>query len=58
MDMSGMMSGMGEGMDMSSDFMFRTVNQALAEDYWYIILAVLGFIVLLRGIDYYQTLSR
>lgn len=55
MDMSSMMSG---GMDMSSDGMFRTFNQALAEDYWYIILAILGFIVLLRGVDYYQTSSR
>jgi hypothetical protein len=56
MDMSSMdMSG---GMDMSSDPMFRTFNQALAEDYWYIILAILGFTVWLRGVDYYQTLRR
>ena len=56
MDMSGMdMSG---GMDSSSDPMFRSFNQALAEDYWYIIAGILGFIVLLRGVDYYQTWSR
>lgn len=56
MDMSSMdMSG---GMDSSSDFMFRPVNQAYAEDYWYIIAAILGFILLLRGVDYYQTWSR
>lgn len=51
MDMSG-------GMDSSSDFMFRPVNQAYAEDYWYIIAGILGFILLLRGVDYYQTWSR
>lgn len=56
MDMSSMdMSG---GMDSSSDPMFRTFNQALAEDYWYIIAGILGFIVLLRAVDYYQTWSR
>lgn len=53
-----MSSMMGSGMDMSSDGLFRTFNQALAEDYWYIIVALLGFIVLLRGVDYYQTSSR
>ncbi|KUJ22027.1 uncharacterized protein LY89DRAFT_715030 [Mollisia scopiformis] len=56
MDMSGMdMSG---GMDSSSDPMFRPFNQALAEDYWYIIVGILGFIVFLRAVDYYQTWSR
>lgn len=56
MDMSGMdMSG---GMDSSSDPMFRPFNQSLAEDYWYIFVGILGFIVLVRAVDYYQTWSR
>jgi hypothetical protein len=54
-----MMSGMdGEGMDMSSDPMFRTFNQVLARGYWYTIASVLSFMVLLRTINFYQTWSR
>jgi hypothetical protein len=56
---SSMMSGMdGEGMDMSSDPMFRTFNQVLARGYWYTIASVLGFMVLLRMINFYQAWSR
>jgi hypothetical protein len=56
---SSLMSGMsGEGMDMSSDPMFRTFNQVLAQGYWYTISAVVGFMVLIRMISFYQTWSR
>lgn len=53
------MSGMsGMGMDSMSDPMFRVFNQVLARGYWYIIAGVVGFILLLRVVDYYQTWSR
>ncbi|KAF4633683.1 hypothetical protein G7Y89_g4425 [Cudoniella acicularis] len=57
MDM--LMSGMsGSGMDMSSDGMFRDYNQVLAQGFWYIIAAVIGFMLLLRGLDFYQNWAR
>jgi hypothetical protein len=58
MDMSGMSSMEGMGMDSSSDPMFRPYNQVLARGYWYIISGVVGFLLLLRGVEYYQTWSR
>lgn len=56
--MSGMSSMEGMGMDSSSDPMFRPYNQVLARGYWYIISGVVGFLLLLRGVEYYQTWSR
>jgi hypothetical protein len=57
--MDALMSGMlGMGMNMSSDPMFRTHNQVLAQGYWYIIAAVVGFILLLRVLDFYQNWAR
>ncbi|KAI9051444.1 hypothetical protein LZ554_004490 [Drepanopeziza brunnea f. sp. 'monogermtubi'] len=47
-----------DGMSMSSSPMFRTFDSRLARAYWYIIAAVLGFALLLRALDYYQTWSR
>lgn len=47
-----------DGMSMSSSPMFRTFDSKLARAYWYIIAGVLGFILLLRAVDYYQTWSR
>jgi len=56
--MSALMSGMSGGMDMSSDPMFRIYNQQLAEDYWYIIAGFCGFMLFLRGGEYYQNWLR
>ena len=57
--MDSLMSGMdGMGMDMSSDPMFRTYNQVLARGYWYVIAFVVGFLLLLRAIEYRQNWSR
>jgi hypothetical protein len=57
--MDSLMSGMdGMGMDMSSDPMFRTYNQILARGYWYIFAFVVGILLLLRAIEYYQHWSR
>jgi membrane protein required for beta-lactamase induction len=50
------MSGMD--MDSGSDPLFRVFNQVLARAYWYIIAGIVGFILLLRVLDYYQTWSR
>jgi hypothetical protein len=55
MDMSSMQ---GMGMDSASDPMFRPYNQVIARGYWYIIAGVVGFLLLLRGVEYYQTWSR
>ncbi len=52
------MGMMGMGMDMSSDPMFRTYNQVLARGLWYIIAAVVGFMLLLRALDFYQNWAR
>jgi hypothetical protein len=53
------MSGMsGMGMDMSADPMFRPYNQVLAQGFWYIIAAVVTFILLLRGVEVYQNWAR
>lgn len=51
-----MMSGMD--MDSSSDPLFRVFNQKLARGYWYIVAGVVGVILLLRTVEYYQTWSR
>ncbi|KAH7419197.1 hypothetical protein BKA64DRAFT_699233 [Cadophora sp. MPI-SDFR-AT-0126] len=45
-------------MSMSSSPMFRHFDSKLARAYWYIIAGILGFILLLRAVDYYQTWSR
>jgi hypothetical protein len=56
--MSGMSGMEGMGMDSASDPMFRPYNQMLAEAYWYIIAGVVGFLLLLKGIEYYQNWAR
>ena len=53
-----MSSMIGEGMDMSSDPMFRTYNQILARRYWYIVPFVVAIFILLRAIEYHQNWSR
>lgn len=47
-------------MDMGSSSMgvFTEVNMQMARAYWYIIAGVVGFILLLRTLEYYQTWSR
>jgi len=55
MDISGME---GMGMDSASSPMFRPYNQRLARGYWYIIAGFVGFLLLLRGIEYYQVWAR
>ncbi|RHZ64896.1 ferric reductase family protein [Aspergillus thermomutatus] len=55
--MAGMMGNMG-GMDMSSDGMFRPYNQWLAAVYWYIIVAVIGFCLLLHGLHIFNARLR
>jgi hypothetical protein len=55
MDMSGME---GMGMDSASSPMFRPYNQELARGYWYIIAGVIGFLIFVRGLEYYQTWAR
>jgi hypothetical protein len=55
MDMSSMD---GMGMDSASSPMFRPYNQMLARGYWYIIAGVVGFLLLLRGIEYYEVWAR
>jgi hypothetical protein len=54
--MDSLMSGMD--MDSASDPLFRVFNQQLASGYWYIIAGLVGFILLLRAVEYYQTWSR
>jgi hypothetical protein len=45
-------------MDSASDPMFRPYNQVLARGYWYIITGVVGFLLLLRVVEYYQIWAR
>ncbi|PBP27505.1 ferric-chelate reductase [Diplocarpon rosae] len=47
-----------DGMSMSSSPMFRTRDSKLARTYWYIIAAIMGFALLWRGLEHYQTWSR
>ncbi|XMA15775.1 hypothetical protein WAI453_008566 [Rhynchosporium graminicola] len=49
----GRMAGMSMG-----NTLFRHLDSRLARAYWYIIAGILGFIVLVRILDYYQTWSR
>ncbi|KAL2075687.1 hypothetical protein VTL71DRAFT_630 [Oculimacula yallundae] len=46
-----------DGMHMGNT-LFRHLDSKLARTYWYLVAGILGFIVLLRAIDYYQTWSR
>ncbi|PMD59123.1 uncharacterized protein K444DRAFT_531631 [Hyaloscypha bicolor E] len=48
----------GMGMDSASSPIFRPYNQTLARGYWYIIGGVVAFLLLLRGIEYYQIWAR
>ena len=53
MDMSGMdMGGMGQGMDMGSDGMFKSANLHIAHIYWYLITAVVSLLAVRRGIEW------
>ena len=45
-------------MDMGSNPMFRPYNQTLAKCYWYIIAALVGFILLLRAVEHLEIRSR
>ena len=45
-------------MDMGSDGMFRQVNQTLARSYWYLVAAISGFAILLKGIEAVESWSR
>ncbi|PVH89754.1 hypothetical protein DL98DRAFT_476129 [Cadophora sp. DSE1049] len=52
------LQGRMDHISMSSSPMFRTFDSKLARAYWYIIAGILGFILLLRAVDHYQTWSR
>jgi hypothetical protein len=54
MDMSSMDMG---SMDMSNP-LFRTYNEQLSRDFWYIIAGVVGAILVLRAFEEYGTRSR
>ena len=58
MDMSGMdMGGMGQGMDMNSDGMFKPTNMYIAHVYWYLVTAVVAVLAVQRGIDWARSRS-
>lgn len=44
-------------MDMGTN-MFQTGNKALARDFWYIIAVVMGIILLIRAVNFYQSQMR
>lgn len=44
-------------MDMGAN-MFQTTNMGLAETYWYIIAAVMGFLVVVRIVNFYESHTR
>ncbi|OIW32866.1 hypothetical protein CONLIGDRAFT_154650 [Coniochaeta ligniaria NRRL 30616] len=46
-----------EGMDMGTN-VFQTGNMALARDFWYIIAVVVGIILLIRAVNFYQSQLR
>ncbi len=46
------------GMDSGTDPMFRPFNQLLALAYWKIIAGIVGFILAIRVLDFYQVWSR
>jgi len=53
MDMSGMeMGGMGQGMDMGSDGLFKSTNMHIAHIYWYLATAVVALLAVRRGIEW------
>ncbi|CAL3966536.1 unnamed protein product [Diplocarpon coronariae] len=56
--MSYLQRRMDGGMSMSSSPMFRTLDSELARTFWYIIAGIMGFCLLLRGVEYCQTWSR
>lgn len=45
------------GMNMGTN-MFQKPNMALARDFWYIIAGVLGFLLSVRAVNYYQSQLR
>jgi len=54
--MDSLVGGMdGQGMDMSSDGLFRPYNSLLARDFWYINAGVLIFMFFLRAVEFYQS---
>lgn len=48
---------MDMGMAMGTN-VFQTGNMALARDFWYIIAVVMGVIVLIRAVNFYQSQMR
>jgi hypothetical protein len=48
---------MDMGMAMGTN-VFQTGNMALARDFWYIIAVVMGIIVLIRAVNFYQSQTR
>jgi hypothetical protein len=48
---------MDMGMDMGAN-MFQVPNMALARDFWYIIAGILGLMVCVRIINFYQSRMR
>lgn len=48
---------MDTGMTMGTNA-FQTVNMGLARDFWYIIVVVLGIILCIRGVNFYQSQLR
>lgn len=46
-----------DGMDMGTN-LFQTGNMALARDFWYIIVVVLGLLLLVRAVNFYQSELR
>jgi len=52
------MSGMTGGMEMSSDPIFRTYAQQLAEGYWYAIAGTVSFLLSVRAFEYFDLRSR
>jgi len=46
-----------DGMSMGTN-LFQTGNMALARDFWYIIAVVMGIIVLIRAVNFYQAQTR
>lgn len=51
------MGGMGQGMDMSSDGMFKSTNMYIARLYWYLVAAVVAVLAVQRGVDWARSRS-
>ena len=48
----------GHHMSMGGPDSFQTTNMGLAHDFWYIVVAVLGFRALIRLVNLYKARSR